>query len=861
MIKMECQGLSSKIQDMNLHEYLCHKFMTDEGPAFRKKVCGLKTPTGETNVNPTFKELLNLAALEYRESVMVADGKNKVNQTAGGGNPRREKVKKKEGFIKCYCCGANGHKLNACTMEKANLTCTFCGNTGSHNTQACRKKEAGEKNKKSPAASPHRARSQSPSGGRRSQTPAAALSTNSATIRHNLNRVTITYHKDVKDMSYTVNNTVKSSGNLRKLIAKLSALRTGKTCKETITLDSGASCSLLRLNIAQKLNLNLRPAPGVTITGAGGESLEVSGQTDVFFSIFDNKPVRLHLFVSPDLYEDVLISADHLEALALIPPKWPHCLDPRHKDYSANYMANSLLQEKKEEEEDSGMESEEEEDPATIPIGIPRTRVNLDEELWQDNGEVHNIPKLDTFPEETRQILLKYGDVFKSSLSKARKMKTEPIKLEIDPDIPRPHPATKCRTVPLHWQDSLDELLDSLIAEGVIVPQEGATDFVAPSFLVAKPHDPSRGCLVQDYSDGVNKCLKRLAHPIPSPFQVWQKVHPASTCFFSVDLSASYFQIPIAEESQPLTTFLTPRGKFQMTRLSMGLSASSDQFNQRVGGILDNFPNLSVVREIDDLLGHAPGLDQLNKELELLLKICREHHLTLSPKKFAMATEDSSLIFAGHQISSRGCEPDPERMTAISEFPCPESRKHLQSLFGLVAQFHSWSPDTATATRNMRKLLSAKVAFQWNEECEQEFIGLKEILTSPLFLRPFDPNLETTFTVDTSNLKGMGFLLSQEDEEGKTSVVRCGSIAAKKSWKTLSPIESEAMGICWVARSLDYYLRGAPKVRCIIDHCPLQTLMTAPLESLSLRMLHVPPQAPPLPHRIHLGAWKASLYL
>ena len=221
MIKMERQGFSSKIQDMNLHEYLCHKFMTDDGPSFCKKVCGMKTSTGETNVNPTFKELLNLVALEYRESVMVAEGKNKVNQTAGGGNPKCEKLKKKEGFIKCYACGANGHKSNTCTVEKANLTCTFCGNTSSHNTQACRKKEVGEKNKKSPAAFPHRARSQSPSGGCRSQTPAAALSTNSATIRHNLNRVTVTYDKHVRDTAYTINNTVKSSGKLRKLIAKL----------------------------------------------------------------------------------------------------------------------------------------------------------------------------------------------------------------------------------------------------------------------------------------------------------------------------------------------------------------------------------------------------------------------------------------------------------------------------------------------------------------------------------------------------------------------------------------------------------------------------------------------------------------
>ena len=135
-----------------------------------------------------------------------------------------------------------------------------------------------------------------------------------------------------------------------------------------------------------------------------------------------------------------------------------------------------------------------------------------------------------------------------------------------------------------------------------------------------------------------------------------------------------------------------------MTRLSMGLSASSDQFNQRVGGVLDNFPNLSVVREIDDLLGHAAGIDQLNKELELLLKICRQHSLTLSPKKFALATEDSHLIFAGHKISSCGCELDLERMSA--EFPRPETRKQLQSLFGLVAQFHSWAPDVATATQS-----------------------------------------------------------------------------------------------------------------------------------------------------------------
>ena len=241
-------------------------------------------------------------------------------------------------------------------------------------------------------------------------------------------------------------------------------------------------------------------------------------------------------------------------------------------------------------------------------------------------------------------------------------------------------------------------------------------------------------------------------------------------------------------------------------------------------------------------------MTQLDEQLELLLSICHEHHLTLSPRKFQLVDKSGSLIFAAHRLSARGCEPDPERMTAISEFPRPETRQHLQSLFCLIAQFQAWAPDTATATSHMRKLLLAKVSFVWTEDCEQEFIELKKILCSPLFLQPYDSSLPTTFSVDTSNLEGTGFILMQEGAQGKKRVVRCSSVAAKKSWAGLSPIEVEAVGLCWSAKSLDYYLRCCPEVLCILDHKPLQTLMEAPLESLSPRMLRACLEL--LPYRI-----------
>ena len=84
------------------------------------------------------------------------------------------------------------------------------------------------------------------------------------------------------------------------------------------------------------------------------------------------------------------------------------------------------------------------------PVGVPRPRADLEDELWTDCGEVKDIPNLADFPATTQAIIHKYRDMFKTSLSKARKIKCEPVHLELNPNIPIPLPATKCRPVPIH---------------------------------------------------------------------------------------------------------------------------------------------------------------------------------------------------------------------------------------------------------------------------------------------------------------------------------------------------------------------------------------------------------------------------
>ena len=111
------------------------------------------------------------------------------------------------------------------------------------------------------------------------------------------------------------------------------------------------------------------------------------------------------------------------------------------------------------------------------------------------------------------------------------------------------------------------------------------------------------------------------------------------------------------------------------------------------------------------------------------------------------------------------------------------------------------------------------------------------MLCSPLFLSLLIPRSQPPLWPTRLAWRAQGFVLLQEDAEGKKRVVRSGSVAAKKSWASLSPIESEAIGLVWSADSLDYYLHGCPSITCVLDHCPLKTLMEAPMETLTPRMV------------------------
>ena len=73
-----------------------------------------------------------------------------------------------------------------------------------------------------------------------------------------------------------------------------------------------------------------------------------------------------------------------------------------------------------------------------------------------------------------------------------------------------------------------------------------------------------------------------------------------TTVFIKVDANSGFWQIPLAKESRPLTTFITPFGRYGFSKLPFRISSAPELFQQHMSHILSGLEG--VICHIDDVL-------------------------------------------------------------------------------------------------------------------------------------------------------------------------------------------------------------------------------------------------------------------
>jgi hypothetical protein len=70
----------------------------------------------------------------------------------------------------------------------------------------------------------------------------------------------------------------------------------------------------------------------------------------------------------------------------------------------------------------------------------------------------------------------------------------------------------------------------------------------------------------------------------------------------AIDLSMGYYRVPLDFEAQKLCTAILPWGKYQYTRLPMGVKTSPDIFQRIMYKLLEDIPNIQVYRKAHSLV-------------------------------------------------------------------------------------------------------------------------------------------------------------------------------------------------------------------------------------------------------------------
>ena len=238
-------------------------------------------------------------------------------------------------------------------------------------------------------------------------------------------------------------------------------------------------------------------------------------------------------------------------------------------------------------------------------------------------------------------------------------------------------------------------------------------------------------------------------------------------------------------------------------RAPHGISSISEHYDRRM---YEAFQGLSSFhRIVDDIVFYDSDATQHATHVWEFLYRCAEKNITFNLDKCKFC--ESSVTFAGFQLSATGYQVDHTIIDAISKFPTPANQTDLRSFFGLVNQLSASTNTISTLLTPLRPLLCTKNDFQWSDTHDQAFCTVKASLTVAPMLSFFDMNKPTGLCTDASR-QGLGFVLQQHDTSGTWTLVHTGSQFLTDAESHYTILELKLLTVAWATLKCHLFLAG-----------------------------------------------------
>ena len=424
-------------------------------------------------------------------------------------------------------------------------------------------------------------------------------------------------------------------------------------------------------------------------------------------------------------------------------------------------------------------------------------------------------------------LLLEYMDVFAPKLDERTRAKRPPVVIELErPFISQPkfNCGKKLRDrLTAHLQDFYDAGLWRYAKMGERI------DGIMTLHPILQG-DKLR--VTQDFRP-LNNAVKKNSYPVRPALEVINYARRA-TIFSTLDDTKSFFQHPLAEESQRLTAFYTPDGKVGVWNvLPMGYRNAPGELHSYKDTMLRDFSADHLSYIFDDSIIYSGDMStarelQEQEHLAIIRRYfskCREFGNFLAVDKlflfFAQVKHQGFLV--GHGV----WEKDPAAVAPILALDFPSTKSEMKQALGMFNTFEKFIPALNIEAGPLFELLKdGEWESDWPTARHMEaYSKLKESLAAATMLQMPDWDKPFHLFVDSGPAYGIGVAIGQMNDKETFQPVafasRRSTDAERKFWAS----EMELRGITWSTTKKFRYLTQGSTILVHTDGSSIRDLM------------------------------------
>lgn len=341
----------------------------------------------------------------------------------------------------------------------------------------------------------------------------------------------------------------------------------------------------------------------------------------------------------------------------------------------------------------------------------------------------------------------------------------------------------------------MNEYIDIMLKRGLI--KHSFSNFASPALMVGKKNSKLKR-LVIDYRLK-NAITVKLDYPLPLIEEMITKI--ANKRYKTkLDFNGGFSHIPVDSKDAHKTAFRTADHHLEFQVMPQGAVNAPAVFQRAINRlILRNELNEFVLNFIDDVIILSDELDEHLEHVRISLDAFKKENCKLKLAKCQVAMED--IEFLGHRIGYKTIQPLIDHIEAVQKLPEPKNVNELQRVLGKINYSRKFIPNLTELLAPLFNLLNKSVEFVWTESCSNALQTAKNILCSEPVLKPFDSRKECRLYVDASAI-GIGGVLKQVQENGEEHPVSYFSRTLNSYQKNYSATEKECLAI---VEAIDHY--------------------------------------------------------